>query len=46
MFAVTRAINMKVMLGCLVSSSRSVTTAARLSRFVDFDGNHPVTNDP
>jgi L-Ala-D/L-Glu epimerase len=46
---VARATNMKVMLGCMVSSSCSVTAAAHLSPLVDFadlDGNLLVANDP
>ena len=44
-----RAMNMKIMLGCMVSSSCSVTAAANLSPMVDYadlDGNLLVTNDP
>lgn len=46
---VARAMNMKVMLGCMVSSSCSVTAAAQLSPMVDYadlDGNLLVANDP
>ena len=46
---VARAMNMKVMLGCMVSSSCSVTAAAHLSPLADFadlDGNLLVANDP
>ena len=46
---VARAMNMKVMLGCMVSSSCSVTAAAHLSPMVDYadlDGNLLVANDP
>ncbi len=46
---VTRAMKMKVMLGCMVSSSCSVTAAAHLSPLVDYadlDGNLLVANDP
>jgi L-alanine-DL-glutamate epimerase-like enolase superfamily enzyme len=46
---VTRAMGMKVMLGCMVSSSCSVTAAAHLSPLVDhadLDGNLLVANDP
>lgn len=46
---VARAVKMKVMLGCMVSSSCSVTAAAHLSPLVDFadlDGNLLVANDP
>ncbi|MGB3630393.1 MAG: enolase C-terminal domain-like protein, partial [Terracidiphilus sp.] len=46
---VARAMNMKVMLGCMVSSSCSVTAAAHISPLVDYadlDGNLLVGNDP
>lgn len=46
---VARAVNLKVMLGCMVSSSCSVTAAAHLSPLVDYvdlDGNLLVDNDP
>jgi len=46
---VARAMNMKIMLGCMVSSSCSVTAAAQLSPLVDYadlDGNLLVANDP
>jgi L-Ala-D/L-Glu epimerase / N-acetyl-D-glutamate racemase len=47
--AVARACGMKVMLGCMVSSSVSVTAAAHLSPLVDYadlDGNLLIANDP
>lgn len=46
---VARAIGMKVMIGCMVSSSVSVTAAAHLSPLVDYadlDGNLLIANDP
>jgi L-Ala-D/L-Glu epimerase len=46
---VARAVNLKVMLGCMVSSSCSVTAAAHLSPLVDYadlDGNLLLANDP
>ena len=46
---VARALNLKVMLGCMVSSSCTVTAAAHLSPLVDYadlDGNLLVANDP
>ena len=46
---VARSLKMKVMLGCMVSSSCSVTAAAHLSPLVDYadlDGNLLVANDP
>lgn len=47
--AVARACGMKVMIGCMVSSSVSVTAAAHLSPLVDYadlDGNLLISNDP
>ncbi len=47
--SIARAVKMKVMLGCMVSSSCSVTAAAHLSPLVDYadlDGNLLVANDP
>ncbi len=47
--AVARACGMKVMLGCMVSTSVSVTAAAHLSPLVDYadlDGNLLIANDP
>lgn len=47
--AVARALGMKVMLGCMISSSVSVTAAAHLSPLVDYadlDGNLLIANDP
>jgi L-alanine-DL-glutamate epimerase-like enolase superfamily enzyme len=44
-----RAMNMKVMLGCMVSSSCTVTAAAHLAALVDYpdlDGNLLIANDP
>jgi L-Ala-D/L-Glu epimerase len=44
-----RAMNMKVMLGCMVSSSCTCTAAAHLSPLVDYadlDGNLLISNDP
>jgi L-alanine-DL-glutamate epimerase-like enolase superfamily enzyme len=46
---VARAMHMKVMLGCMVSSSCTVTAAAHLSPLVDYadlDGSLLVANDP
>jgi L-alanine-DL-glutamate epimerase-like enolase superfamily enzyme len=47
--AIARALGMKVMLGCMVSSSVTVTAAAHLSPLVDYadlDGNLLIANDP
>lgn len=44
-----RALDMKVMLGCMISSSCSCTAAAHLSPLVDYadlDGNLLIANDP
>jgi len=46
---VARALGMKVMIGCMVSSSCTVTAAAHLSPLVDYadlDGNLLIANDP
>jgi L-alanine-DL-glutamate epimerase-like enolase superfamily enzyme len=44
-----RALKLKTMLGCMISSSVSVTAAAHLSPLVDYadlDGNLLISNDP
>lgn len=49
MIQVAKAIGMKTMLGCMISSSVSVTAAAHLSPLVDYadlDGNLLIANDP
>jgi len=49
MIQVARAVGLKTMLGCMVSSSVSVTAAAHLSPLVDYadlDGNLLIANDP
>jgi L-alanine-DL-glutamate epimerase-like enolase superfamily enzyme len=46
--SIARALGMKTMLGCMVSSSVSVTAAAHLSPLVDYadlDGNLLISND-
>ncbi len=46
--SIARALGLKTMLGCMVSSSISVTAAAHLSPMVDFadlDGNLLISND-
>ncbi|HVJ08927.1 MAG TPA: dipeptide epimerase [Acidisarcina sp.] len=46
---VARAAKMKVMIGCMVSSSCTVTAAAHLAAladYVDLDGNLLIANDP
>src|SRR5690242_7885035 len=49
MIEIAKALGMKTMLGCMISSSVSVTAAAHLSPLVDFadlDGNLLIANDP
>jgi L-alanine-DL-glutamate epimerase-like enolase superfamily enzyme len=49
MIHAARACGLKVMLGCMISSSASTTAAAHLSPLVDFadlDGHLLVANDP
>ena len=49
MIHTARACGLKVMLGCMISSSASTTAAAHLSPLVDFadlDGHLLVANDP
>jgi L-alanine-DL-glutamate epimerase-like enolase superfamily enzyme len=49
MITLARALDMQVMLGCMVESSVGITAAAHLAPLVDFadlDGNLDVTNDP
>jgi L-Ala-D/L-Glu epimerase len=49
MIQVAKAFKMKTMLGCMISSSVSITAAAHLSPMVDYadlDGNLLIANDP
>lgn len=49
MISIAKSLGMKTMLGCMVSSSVSVTAAAHLSPLVDYadlDGNLLIVNDP
>jgi L-Ala-D/L-Glu epimerase len=49
MIQIAKALGMKTMLGCMISSSISVTAAAHLSPLVDYadlDGNLLIANDP
>ncbi len=49
MIQIARSLGMKVMIGCMVSSSVTVTAAAQLSPLVDYadlDGNLLIANDP
>ena len=44
-----RALKLKVMVGCMVSSSLAITAAAQLSPLIDYadlDGNLLIKNDP
>lgn len=49
MIQIAKALGLKTMLGCMVSSSVAVTAAAHLSPLVDYadlDGNLLISNDP
>jgi L-alanine-DL-glutamate epimerase-like enolase superfamily enzyme len=49
MISIAKSLGMRTMLGCMVSSSVSVTAAAHLSPLVDYadlDGNLLISNDP
>jgi len=49
MIQIAKALGMKTMLGCMISSSVSVTAAAHLSplvNYADLDGNLLISNDP
>jgi L-Ala-D/L-Glu epimerase len=49
MIHMARALGLKVMIGCMVSSSVAITAAAQLSPLVDYadlDGNLLISNDP
>jgi L-alanine-DL-glutamate epimerase-like enolase superfamily enzyme len=49
MIQIARSLNLKVMLGCMVSSSCAITAAAHLSPMVDYadlDGHLLISNDP
>ena len=49
MIYVTKSLGMRTMIGCMVSSSVSVTAAAHLSPLIDYadlDGNLLIANDP
>ena len=49
MIQIAKALGMKTMLGCMMSSSCTVTAAAHLSPLVDYadlDGNLLIANDP
>ncbi|MFN0102942.1 MAG: dipeptide epimerase [Bryobacteraceae bacterium] len=49
MIEIARALKLKVMMGCMVSSSLAITAAAQLSPLIDYadlDGNLLIRNDP
>jgi L-alanine-DL-glutamate epimerase-like enolase superfamily enzyme len=49
MIHTAKALNMKIMLGCMIESSVAIAAAAQLSPLVDYadlDGNVLITNDP
>jgi L-alanine-DL-glutamate epimerase-like enolase superfamily enzyme len=49
MIEMARSLGLKTMLGCMISSSASITAAAHLSPLVDYadlDGNLLISNDP
>jgi L-Ala-D/L-Glu epimerase len=49
MIQIARSLGMKVMMGCMISSSVAVTAAAHLSPLIDYadlDGNLLISNDP
>lgn len=49
MINTARAMNMKIMLGCMIESSVAISSAIHLSPLVDYadlDGNVLITNDP
>ena len=49
MIQIARSLGMKVMMGCMISSSVSCTAAAHLSPLIDYadlDGNLLIANDP
>jgi L-alanine-DL-glutamate epimerase-like enolase superfamily enzyme len=49
MIWMARSLNMKIMLGCMVASSLSITAAAHLSPAIDYpdlDGHLLISNDP
>jgi L-alanine-DL-glutamate epimerase-like enolase superfamily enzyme len=49
MITLARSLGLKVMLGCMISSSVTITAAAHLSPLVDYadlDGNLLIANDP
>jgi L-alanine-DL-glutamate epimerase-like enolase superfamily enzyme len=49
MIQMAKALNLKIMLGCMIESSVAVSAAAHLAPFVDWadlDGNLLISNDP
>jgi L-alanine-DL-glutamate epimerase-like enolase superfamily enzyme len=49
MIFMARALNMKIMLGCMIESSVAIAAGLQISPFVDWldlDGNLLIANDP
>lgn len=49
MIHTARALNMKIMMGCMIESAVAISAAAQLSPLIDYadlDGNVLITNDP
>jgi L-alanine-DL-glutamate epimerase-like enolase superfamily enzyme len=49
MIQMAKALNLKIMLGCMIESSVAITAAAHLAPYVDYadlDGNLLISNDP
>lgn len=49
MIHTARALNMKIMMGCMIESAVAISAAAHLSPLIDYadlDGNALITNDP
>jgi L-alanine-DL-glutamate epimerase-like enolase superfamily enzyme len=49
MIQIAKALNMKIMLGCMIESSVAISAAAHLAPYVDWadlDGNLLISNDP
>jgi len=49
MIHAARALNMKIMIGCMIESAVAISAAAQLSPLIDYadlDGNVLITNDP
>jgi len=49
MIHAARALDLKIMIGCMIESSISISAASHLTPaadFIDLDGNILITNDP